>query len=32
MFAARSLGVGLAAWSILGALLGSIWNSKLAEV
>jgi cobalt transporter subunit CbtA len=31
-FAARALGVGLAAWATLGLLLGAVWNSKLAEV
>jgi cobalt transporter subunit CbtA len=32
MFAARALGTGLAAWAVLGFLLGSIWHSKMAEV
>jgi cobalt transporter subunit CbtA len=31
-FAARALGTGLAAWTALGVLLGSVWNSKLAQV
>jgi len=31
-FAARALGVGLAAWVSLGMLLGWVWNSKLADV
>ena len=31
-FASRALGVGLAAWTTLGLLLGAIWTSKLAEV
>jgi cobalt transporter subunit CbtA len=31
-FAARTLGVALAVWASLGLLLGTVWNSKLAEV
>lgn len=31
-FASRVLGTGLAVWAILGVLLGTIWNSKWAEV
>lgn len=31
-FAARAMGTGLAVWAVLGLLVGSIWNSKLAEV
>jgi len=31
-FAARALGTGLVAWVTLGALLGAVWNSKLADL
>lgn len=31
-FAARTLGTALVVWTTLGALLGTVWNSKLAEV
>lgn len=31
-FAARTLGVALVVWSVLGVSLGALWNSKLSEV
>lgn len=31
-FASRALGTGLAAWVALGMLLGTVWNSKLADI